>query len=329
MLQMMQEMHNRMISFEHRLIVYPKLTTAPPFCIMARSETPQSSESFMCHWCNFCDEPHDPTTCETFLFAKERAKGKKNMPTVVAIETEEISYEFYTIVTRSQTQFWPTPLNGPSPGLSKVSFNDKFIPKPSLPEIRATLISHSLNIVTTQSVGLSGYMPYNVVADLANLKANISFLEVLRAPEQQQNMSNSLATSKITSSPFKPRPTQSANIVDFEEQYSEREVNATIPSRPEPKYPPFYVSIKIMWKIAHSCLIDGGSSPNIMSKVIMEQLGLNCTGEARNMLTFNKKVQRTIGQIKDLTLTLCSYREVKTTWNFVVADMEVGNFSWF
>ena len=116
-------------------------------------------------------------------------------------------------------------------------------------------------------------------------------------------------------------------MVNFEEQYFEGEVNAAIPSRPEPKYPPFYVSMKIVGKIVHSCLIDGGSVPNIMSKVIMEQLGLTCTGEGRNMLTFNKKVQPSIGQIKDLTLTLFAYPEVKTTCNFLVSDMEVGNFS--
>lgn len=142
-------------------------------------------------------------------------------------------------------------------------------------------------------------------------------------------MNNALTTSKVTQPLFKPWPTQSANMVDFEEQYFELEgeVNAAIPSRSEPKYPPFNVLMKIMGKIVHSCLIDGGSSPNIMLKVIMEQLGLTCIGEARNMLTFNKKIQPTIGQIKDLTLTLCAYPKVKTTCNFLIAYMEVGNFS--
>lgn len=82
-----------------------------------------------------------------------------------------------------------------------------------------------------------------------------------------------------------------------------------------------------MGKITHSFLVDGGSSPNIMSKVIMQQLFITCTGEARNMLTFNKKVQPTIGQIKELMLTLFASLEVKTTCNFLIADMEVGNFS--
>lgn len=82
-----------------------------------------------------------------------------------------------------------------------------------------------------------------------------------------------------------------------------------------------------MDKVAHSCLINRGSCPNIMYKVIMEQFGLTCTSEVRNMLTFNKKVQPAIGQIKDLNLTMFSHPEVRTTCNFLVAYMEVINFS--
>ena len=64
-----------------------------------------------------------------------------------------------------------------------------------------------------------------------------------------------------------------------------------------------------------------------MSKMIMEQLGLTCTSEVGKMLIFNKKVQPTIEQIKDLMLTMCSHPKIKTTCNFLVEDMEVGNFS--
>jgi hypothetical protein len=45
------------------------------------------------------------------------------------------------------------------------------------------------------------------------------------------------------------------------------------------KNPPFYVSVKIMDKIAHCCLIDGGSGPKFMSKIIVEELGLSRTNE--------------------------------------------------
>jgi hypothetical protein len=63
------------------------------------------------------------------------------------------------------------------------------------------------------------------------------------------------------------------------------------------KNPPFYISVKIMDKIAHCCLIDDRSS--VMSKVIIEELGLSCTNEnARSMLSYNSLQQTTIGEIK-------------------------------
>ena len=43
------------------------------------------------------------------------------------------------------------------------------------------------------------------------------------------------------------------------------------------KNPPFYTSVKIMDKIAHCFLIDGGFGPSVMSKIIMEDLGLSST----------------------------------------------------
>jgi len=78
-----------------------------------------------------------------------------------------------------------------------------------------------------------------------------------------------------------------------------------------PKNPPFYMSMKIMDKISHCCLTDGGSGPNVISKKIMEELGLTCTNEnPRNILAFNKQRQSTIGEIKDVTLVMCSHPEI-------------------
>ena len=101
MLQMMQDMHNRMISFEHRMMTDPKPIQDPPFRLMSRPEKSQSNESSVRHWCNFCDEAHDPATCDTFLVAKQCAKRNKNMPNVATIETEEIYDEVYAAITRS------------------------------------------------------------------------------------------------------------------------------------------------------------------------------------------------------------------------------------
>jgi hypothetical protein len=69
-----------------------------------------------------------------------------------------------------------------------------------------------------------------------------------------------------------------------------------------------------MDKIAHCFLIDGGSSPSVMSKIIMEELGLSCTNEnSRSILSYNSLEKSIIGEIKDVTLVLCAHLEIRTT----------------
>jgi ribonuclease HI len=94
------------------------------------------------------------------------------------------------------------------------------------------------------------------------------------------------------------------------------------------KNPPFCISVKIMDKIIHCCLIDGGSGPSVMSKIIMEELALSCTNQnARSMLSYNILQQTTIGEIKGVTLVLCAHLEIRTTLSIQVIDMSVRNYS--
>jgi hypothetical protein len=94
------------------------------------------------------------------------------------------------------------------------------------------------------------------------------------------------------------------------------------------KNTPFYIFVKIMDKITHCCLIDGGSGLSVMSKVIMEELGLSCTNEnARSMFSYNSLQQTTIGEIKYVTLVLCAHPEIMTTLSIQVIDMLVSNYS--
>jgi hypothetical protein len=83
-----------------------------------------------------------------------------------------------------------------------------------------------------------------------------------------------------------------------------------------------------MDKIAHCYLIDGGLVPRLMSKIIMEELGLYCTNEnARSVLSYNSLQQTTIGDIKYVTLVLCTHPEIRTTHSIQVINMPVRNYS--
>jgi hypothetical protein len=94
------------------------------------------------------------------------------------------------------------------------------------------------------------------------------------------------------------------------------------------KNPPFYIFVKIMDKIAHCCLIDGGSCPSVMSNIIMEEIGLYCTNEnAKSMLSYNSLQQTTIGDIKYVILILCAHPEIRTTLSIQVINMPARNYS--
>jgi hypothetical protein len=93
-------------------------------------------------------------------------------------------------------------------------------------------------------------------------------------------------------------------------------------------YPRFDISVKILDKIAHCCLIDGGSGPIVMSKIITEELNLSCTNEnGRSMLSYNNQQQSTIDEIKDVTLVLCAHPKICTTLNIQVIDRPINNYS--
>jgi hypothetical protein len=94
------------------------------------------------------------------------------------------------------------------------------------------------------------------------------------------------------------------------------------------KNPPFYISVKIMDKISHCCLINGGSSPSVMSNIIIEDLVLSCTNEnARSMFSYNSLQKMNIGEIKHVTLVLCTHPEIRTTLSIQVIDIPVRKYS--
>jgi hypothetical protein len=88
------------------------------------------------------------------------------------------------------------------------------------------------------------------------------------------------------------------------------------------KNPQFFISVKIMDKIAHCFLIDSSSGLSVISKIIMEELGLSCNNEnSRSMLSYNSLQKSTICEIKDVTLVLCAHPEIRTTLSIQVIDM--------
>ena len=42
-------------------------------------------------------------------------------------------------------------------------------------------------------------------------------------------------------------------------------------------FPPFYITLNVHDQMVHNCLLDSGTSHNLMPKAVMESLGLSIT----------------------------------------------------
>ena len=49
--------------------------------------------------------------------------------------------------------------------------------------------------------------------------------------------------------------------------------------------------MKIHDKIAHCCLVDEGSGPHVIPKIIMEEIGLQCIDDTPRKIVFNNSLQ--------------------------------------
>jgi hypothetical protein len=66
----------------------------------------------------------------------------------------------------------------------------------------------------------------------------------------------------------------------------------------------------------------------VMSKIIMEEIGLSFRNEnMRIILSYKNQQQYTIGEIKEVTLVLRAHLDIRTTLSIQFIDMLVSNYS--
>jgi hypothetical protein len=160
---------------------------------------------------------------------------------------------------------------------------------------------------------------YNILNQLANIKVYVTLLDMVVVLEQQMHLKQFMEEKDSIVANLSEEVNEDDSFVNKVGVHS---------FRYPVKNPPFYIFVKIRDKIAHCCLIDGSSSPSLMSKIIMEEIDLSCTNEnSISMLSYNSLQKTTIGEIKDVTLVLCAHPKIRTTLNIQVIDMCVSNYS--
>ena len=243
-LQLMQDMNNRMISFEQRIPSMLNVNTAtllPPLNQQTMNHTLLTRP-----FCNFCEEYHDPKSCDVMKLSRERIFGKRLDRSINALDWVDDDDDIFAVTTRSQSQ-----------SQKNSDYNRNYVKNP--PFNNAARNSFRDNNQTSTIADLNS--KYNIVEDLAKVKASATLLDLARVPEQRKFLENYLASGVLSKTTSKyngtstsqnvEKPSGNNYVSDDDSPNDSNETLASVQSTYSPKNPPFYVSMKIMDKIAH------------------------------------------------------------------------------
>ena len=113
----------------------------------------------------------------------------------------------------------------------------------------------------------------------------------------------------------------SSNILNLHEDHPIVLLGPRAEDEQNEEVPPFYVSLNIHDMTLHNAILDSGASHNLMPKVIMERLGLGITKSYKDLFSFDSKIVKCIGLIKDVVVSLSQIPDNTILMDIIVADI--------
>ena len=86
-------------------------------------------------------------------------------------------------------------------------------------------------------------------------------------------------------------------------------------------HPPFYVSLLMNDLLLHNCMLDFGSSANIMTRKVTEQLNLKITRPYHNVCVMDSRVVEVVGIIFRFPVRLDTYLDIHLNMDILVIDV--------
>jgi ribonuclease HI len=108
---------------------------------------------------------------------------------------------------------------------------------------------------------------------------------------------------------------------NFKEHHEDPPVVLTIRDRTKKENHPFFVSLEINDQWLHNCMYDLGASSNIITKGIMQRLGLEITRPYQNVCAMDSREIETHGIIIDLPIKLAFRPEFAFKMDVLVIDV--------
>jgi hypothetical protein len=95
-------------------------------------------------------------------------------------------------------------------------------------------------------------------------------------------------------------PTNSVNLQDENPAI----IQGTLVEDRDDSSPPLYTSLNIHDKVFHNCLMDSGSSQNLLPNIVMDELGLEVKKIYHDLYSFDSRKVKCLEVIKDLAISL-------------------------
>jgi hypothetical protein len=105
------------------------------------------------------------------------------------------------------------------------------------------------------------------------------------------------------------------------EHHEDPPVVLTSRDRTKEENPPFFVSLEINDQWLHNCMYDSGASSNIITKGIMQRLGLKVTRPYHNVCAMDSREIETHGIIIDLPVKLAFRPDFAFKMDVLVIDV--------
>jgi hypothetical protein len=244
-------MNNRMIMYERKgnvsLLTHRDSSSFTPPFRNPNENIFQPKAIMPCSWCNFCEEHHEESTCEVKKSARDKIFGKIPETTIVVLDFANL--EYVMIINTRNKSYAP---------------KRKYDPPRNSSSLRSSSLVSTVQVPKAlDSQGNTSPIPsskYNLLNQLANIKEDATLLDMVVIPEEQKNLKQFMEGKDfIVANLYEEVDEDDSSINKVGVHNFRHPVKKTL----------FYISVKIMDKIAHCCLIDDGSSPSVISKIIM------------------------------------------------------------
>jgi hypothetical protein len=157
----------------------------------------------------------------------------------------------------------------------------------------------------------------NVVEDLKKLKANISFMEICRIPQQKDFPLQGL---KLVENPM--TSTDPGGNLSPTDLGNKTTVNAySKDKKGGPFVPPFLLTFEVFNINLHNCLVDSGASSNVMPFSIYKKLNAVPLKSDKHVIQLDIAQVKVTGELKYVMIRIMTHLIFVQVIDIIVVDI--------